>query len=119
LLLLRATVDQYNTAIARGEEDPLGKSDDFRHSLANGPYYAIDISVGNPVFKCATLTFGGLLVDEGSGQVTKTDSSVFGNLYAAGRTAVGIPSRAYVSGLSLGDCIFLGRRAGRHIADKR
>jgi len=37
-------------------------------------------------------------------------------LYAAGRTAVGICSNSYVSGLSLADCVFSGRRAGRHIA---
>ena len=37
-------------------------------------------------------------------------------LYAAGRNAVGICSNSYVSGLSLSDCIFSGRRAGRHAA---
>lgn len=33
-------------------------------------------------------------------------------LYAAGRAAVGICSNSYVSGLSLADCVFSGRRAG-------
>jgi 3-oxo-5alpha-steroid 4-dehydrogenase len=37
-------------------------------------------------------------------------------LYAAGRTAVGICSNSYVSGLSLADCVFSGRRAGEHAA---
>jgi 3-oxo-5alpha-steroid 4-dehydrogenase len=37
-------------------------------------------------------------------------------LYAAGRSAVGLCSRSYVSGLSLADCVFSGRRAGRHAA---
>jgi 3-oxo-5alpha-steroid 4-dehydrogenase len=37
-------------------------------------------------------------------------------LYAAGRTAVGICSNSYVSGLSLADCVFSGRRAGRSAA---
>jgi succinate dehydrogenase/fumarate reductase flavoprotein subunit len=37
-------------------------------------------------------------------------------LYAAGRNAVGLCSRSYVSGLSLADCVFSGRRAGRHAA---
>ena len=36
-------------------------------------------------------------------------------LYAAGRTAAGC-SRSYVSGLSLADCVFSGRRAARHAA---
>ena len=35
---------------------------------------------------------------------------------AAGRTAVGICSNLYVSGLSVADCIFSGRRAGRSAA---
>jgi 3-oxo-5alpha-steroid 4-dehydrogenase len=34
-------------------------------------------------------------------------------LYAAGRAAIGIPSHLYISGLSLADCVFSGRRAGR------
>ena len=33
-------------------------------------------------------------------------------LYAAGRTAIGIASNRYVSGLSLADCLWSGRRAG-------
>ena len=35
-------------------------------------------------------------------------------LYAAGRTAIGLPSKLYVSGLSAADCVFSGRRAARH-----
>jgi 3-oxo-5alpha-steroid 4-dehydrogenase len=35
-------------------------------------------------------------------------------LYAAGRAAVGIASNRYVSGLSIADCLWSGRRAGRH-----
>ena len=37
-------------------------------------------------------------------------------LYAAGRCAAGVASNYYVSGLSLADCLFAGRRAGRHAA---
>ena len=33
-------------------------------------------------------------------------------LYAAGRNAVGVCSRQYVSGLSIADCVYSGRRAG-------
>ena len=36
-------------------------------------------------------------------------------LYAAGRTAVGICSNIYVSGLSIADCIFSGRRIGQNL----
>ena len=34
----------------------------------------------------------------------------------AGRTAIGIPSHLYISGLSLADCVFSGRRAGESVA---
>lgn len=37
-------------------------------------------------------------------------------LYAAGRNAVGMCSNGYVSGLSLADCVFSGKRAGEHAA---
>lgn len=44
--------------------------------------------------------------------------AVLPGLYAAGRNAVGICSNSYVSGLSLADCVFSGRRAGRHAATR-
>ena len=62
------------------------------------------------------LTLGGLVVDEDTGQVRRADGSVIDGLYAAGRSAVGVCSNSYVSGLSLADCVFSGRRAGRHAA---
>ena len=57
--------------------------------------------------------------DAETGQVITADGGLFKNLHAAGRTAVGLSSRSYVSGLSLADCIFSGRRAGRHIAESK
>jgi 3-oxo-5alpha-steroid 4-dehydrogenase len=48
--------------------------------------------------------------------VRREDGSTIAGLYAAGRTAVGICSNSYVSGLSLADCVFSGRRAGAHAA---
>jgi 3-oxo-5alpha-steroid 4-dehydrogenase len=62
------------------------------------------------------VTFGGLVVDEETGLVKRADDTAIQGLYAAGRTAVGIASGSYVSGLSLADCVFSGRRAGRHAA---
>jgi succinate dehydrogenase/fumarate reductase flavoprotein subunit len=53
------------------------------------------------------LTLGGLMVTEETGVP---------GLYAAGRSAAGLCSRSYVSGLSLADRVFSGRRAGRHAA---
>jgi 3-oxo-5alpha-steroid 4-dehydrogenase len=62
------------------------------------------------------LTLGGLVVAEDTGQVRRADGTVVPGLYAAGRTVVGLCSRSYVSGLSLADCVFSGRRAGRSAA---
>jgi len=59
------------------------------------------------------LTLGGLVVAEATGQVLRADDTAIDGLYAAGRSAVGICSNSYVSGLSLADCVFSGRRAGR------
>ena len=58
---------------------------------------------------------GGLLVDEETGQVLANDGGTVPGLYAAGRNAVGICSHYYVSGLSLGDCVFSGLRAAEAI----
>lgn len=113
---LRASLDAANAA-ARGErDDPFGKSADMRHDTSRGPFYALDISIGSPTFPLATLTLGGLTLDERNGQVLDTSGQPIAGLFAAGRTAVGLPSSRYVSGLSLADCVFSGRRAGRAVA---
>ncbi|MGY2487360.1 FAD-binding protein [Cupriavidus sp. CP313] len=112
---LRATVDAYNAA-ARGEiPDPAGKSAPMCASLENGPWLAIDISANSRVFPCPAITLGGLSVEESSGRVLAAAGTPIPGLYAVGRTAVGIASNHYVSGLSLADCIWSGRNAGRHL----
>lgn len=112
------TVASYNRA-ARGEaEDPWGKSASDMQGLLTPPYSAIDVSLGARLFPCPTLTLGGLAIDEESGQVAHIDGGVIPGLYAAGRSAVGVCSGNYVSGLSISDCIFSGRRAARHAAQK-
>lgn len=114
--LLREAVAA-NNAAARGEApDPFGKSRDGRQVLETGPFQACDISVGNPVFPLGALTLGGLRVDELSGAVLDEAMAPVCGLYAAGRAAVGIPSHLYISGLSLADCVFSGRRAGQSAA---
>jgi len=108
---LRHTVDAYNAA-ARGEAaDALGKSAAMLAPL-EGPLYAIDISMDSKLFPCPVITLGGLRVDEGSGAVLRGDGRAINGLYAAGRAALGIASNQYVSGLSLADCVWSGRRAG-------
>ncbi|WP_439672484.1 FAD-binding protein [Cupriavidus necator] len=113
---LRATVDAYNAA-ARGEiPDPAGKSAPMCASLETGPWLAIDISANSRVFPCPAITLGGLSVEESSGRVlAAAGGAPIPGLYAVGRTAAGIASNHYVSGLSLADCIWSGRNAGRHL----
>lgn len=114
---LAATLADYNAAAAAGRPDGLGKSADLVAPLARPPYSLIDLSVRpRPAYPAPMLTLGGLAVAEDSGLVLRPDGSAIAGLYAAGRTAAGLCSSSYVSGLSLADCAFSGRRAGRHAA---
>lgn len=113
---LHTTVTDYNALAASDQPDPMGKPKDYVRALGAGPYHAINVSYDYFFVSCPSLTLGGLQVNEETGQVLKEDGSEIRGLYAAGRTAVGIPSRGYVSGLSIADCIFSGRRAARHMA---
>jgi len=113
---LKRHVAAANTA-ARGEgADAFGKSPDMRQPLEKAPFYAIDISIDQKMFPLATLTLGGLRVNEVDGHVVDAGGREIDGLFAAGRTAVGLASSRYVSGLSLADCVFSGRRAGRAAA---
>lgn len=114
---LRASVDAYNRICDAGE-DPMGKPKSQLHRIENGPFYCIDASIHSKRFPCATLTLGGLAVDEKSGLVKRDDGTLVEGLYAAGRSAVGVCTRSYVSGLSIADCVFSGRRAARHAATR-
>jgi 3-oxo-5alpha-steroid 4-dehydrogenase len=114
---LAATLDDYNKVAAAGQRDPLGKPADLLTELKTPPFSLIDLSVRpRPAYPAPMLTLGGLVVDEQTGEVRRADGGVISGLHAAGRSAVGICSHSYVSGLSLADCVFSGRRAGRHAA---
>lgn len=113
---LRASIERYDADVASGQEDMLGKSSDLRARLHTGPYYALDIAVTNRLFPCPAITLGGLRVEEASNCVIQANAQPIAGLYAAGRCAVGIASNHYVSGLSLADCLWSGRRAGAHAA---
>jgi 3-oxo-5alpha-steroid 4-dehydrogenase len=116
---LAQTVAAYNDGIHSGAGDPHHKAADMCSPVEQGPFFAIDISIKNsPAYPAAGLTLGGLRVNEESAQVLGAEDEPIEGLYAAGRTAVGICSNSYVSGLSLADCIFSGRRAGVHAATK-
>lgn len=120
---LAATLAAYNACAAStgaahpgGESaDLAGKPADLVHAQDQPPYSMIDYSIRPRLLNPApVLTLGGLVVDHATGQVLRADGTAVPGLYAAGRSAVGLCSRSYVSGLSIADCVFSGRRAGRH-----
>ncbi len=113
-----ATMEAYNQMAQNTKKDPMGKLEGFVQPVLTPPFYAIDCSLGAKGFTCPNITLGGLVVDGETGEVKKEDGAVINGLYAAGRCAVGITSRGYVSGLSIADAIFSGRRAGRHASEQ-
>ncbi len=113
---LKTSFDAANAAARKERDDPFGKSEDMRHLMDKGPFFAMDISIGSPLFPLSVLTLGGLVLDEDNGQVKDEHGQRIPGLFAAGRTAIGLPSSRYISGLSLADCVFSGRRAGRAAA---
>jgi 3-oxo-5alpha-steroid 4-dehydrogenase len=114
---LEETVAAYNEAAMGLGDDPAGKPAELVRAQDKPPFSLIDCSVRPRLaYPAPMLTLGGLVVAEGTGQVCRADGTPVPGLYAAGRTAVGLCSHSYVSGLSLADCVFSGRRAGRHAA---
>lgn len=113
--ILEQTVAEYRKIVATGV-DPLGKSSENIKPFGAGPYYAVDIGSHCVVNPTTGFSLGGLDVDERTGQALGPSGEPIPGLYAAGRTAYGIPSKFYVSGLAIADCVFSGRRAGASIA---
>jgi len=114
---LRTTISGYNAGVAN-HRDALGKSDHLLAPLSTAPFYALDISANSKTFPCPAITLGGLRVSETSGGVLRDNGEEIAGLYAAGRAAVGIASNGYVSGLSIADCLWSGRRAGKQAASR-
>ena len=86
----------------------------YLRPVSGPPYTAYDLSVDRaftPVH-----TFGGLHTTT-EGRVLNGFGEAIPGLFAAGRTTAGLPTAPYIaSGLSMGDCTFFGRRAGRAAA---
>ena len=114
-----SAVAAYSSAASSGRPDPLGKGDASRRSFDKGPYFAIALAHKVPTNPITSLSMGGLKVAERTGAVVDRDGAPIEGLYAAGRSAVGIPSNNYVSGLSLADCVWSGRRAARSISERQ
>jgi succinate dehydrogenase/fumarate reductase flavoprotein subunit len=112
---LEHTIAYYNEHAARGEDPLFHKAAEWLKPI-EPPYAALDCTPGSgaiyPYF-----TLGGLDTLP-TGEVLTMDKQIISGLYAAGRTACGVPRTAagYASGLSVGDATFFGRVAGRRMA---
>ena len=111
-------VEAYNRIASGKEADPFHKTQDDTGMINTAPFYAINIGLKAKLFPCPSLTLGGLVVNEKTGQVLSESKKPIAGLYAAGRNAIGVASWNYVSGLSIADGIYSGRRAARAIANK-
>ncbi len=108
---LVATVNYYNAMAAKGEDPLFHKSADWLQPFGQPPYALMLFDL--EALKPPVFTLGGLDTLP-SGEVLNSDREPIPGLFAAGRTAAGIPRNAqgYASGMSVGDATFFGRRAG-------
>lgn len=112
---LQQTVAYYNEHAARGEDPLFHKAAAWLAPIDTPPYALVDYSLG--VLRPAVFTLGGLDTLP-TGEVLTPEREVVPGLFAAGRTACGIPrsSAGYASGMSVADATFTGRQAGRRVA---
>jgi 3-oxo-5alpha-steroid 4-dehydrogenase len=106
---LAATVAAYNAGAERGEDPAWHKEPRWLVPLRQ-PLGAVDLRVDRDAIY-APFTLGGLHTD-GDGRVLDRAGEPVDGLFAAGRTTAGLAADGYVSGISLGDGSFFGRRAG-------
>lgn len=107
--VLQATVEVYNRHAKDGADPVLGKKTQWVKPIGT-PLAAYDLRNRTGGF-----TLGGLRTDLDS-RVMHVSGEPIPGLFAAGRCTSGISAGGYVSGASLGDGSFYGRRAGRAAA---
>jgi len=110
------TIAEHNERARAGEADPFGKVQELVLPIRKGPLFAVNMSIDNRFAPAQSFTMGGLDLEETTGHVRRSDGGAILGLFAAGRTGVGLCSGGYVSGLSIADTVFGGRRAGRAAA---
>jgi len=105
----------HNQHAAKGLDPLFHKGAKWLKPLDEPPFAALACHLGHAFYPYFTL--GGLHVRP-TGEVLTPDREVVPGLYAAGRTCCGLPRSAefYSSGMSLADCTFFGRLAGRSAA---
>ena len=111
-----ATTMAFYNAHAREGRDPLfDKKPPILTPLDQGPFVALELNFATSYFSFFTL--GGLRTSTDGEVLARTGVPVPG-LFAAGRCTSGLPAwgHGYSSGMSLADCTFFGRQAGRRAA---
>jgi 3-oxo-5alpha-steroid 4-dehydrogenase len=118
---LQAAVATYNRHAEQGEDPYFHKNRRWLRPL-RAPFAAIDPRQGffggeggAEGSGVSGFTLGGLRTTT-DGSVLDVSGNVIAGLYAAGRASSGIHGEGYISGTSLGDGSFFGRRAGRAAA---
>ncbi len=122
---LKATVDRWNTMMAKGADedfqrgvrfydqylgDPFKKPNPTLGPIDKGPYYAVDVIAGD------VSTYGGIVTDVNS-RVVKADGSVIEGLYATGVSTASPMGRVYPgAGASVGPSMCFGWIAAKHAA---
>jgi 3-oxo-5alpha-steroid 4-dehydrogenase len=109
---LSATMAFYNAHAREGRDPLFGKRLPILTPLDQAPFVALELNFQSSYFSFFTL--GGLRTSV-DGEVLDRAGQPVAGLYAAGRCTSGLPAwgHGYSSGLSLADCTFFGRRAGR------
>lgn len=112
---LSATMEVYNRHAREGRDPLFDKRPPILTPLDQGPYVALELNFFSSYFSFFTL--GGLKTST-DGEVLDRAGSAIPGLFAAGRCTSGLPAwgHGYSSGLSLADCTFFGRQAGRKAA---
>lgn len=108
-------METFNHHAAEGQDPYFHKSAEWLRPLSEPPFAALSYCKDD--IDGHAFTLGGLAAKP-SGEVLDADNKPIVGLYAAGRTACGLPrwGEGYSSGLSLGDSTFFGRQAGRAAA---
>ncbi|TXS96136.1 FAD-dependent oxidoreductase [Parahaliea maris] len=112
---LQHTVEYYNRYAAEGVDPLFHKSPTWLAPLIEPPFALVDYSL--PLLQPACFTLGGLDTLP-TGEVLNAEREPIPGLFAAGRTACGIPrtGAGYASGMSVADATLFGRKAGRQAA---
>jgi succinate dehydrogenase/fumarate reductase flavoprotein subunit len=112
---LSATMDFYNRHAREGRDPLFDKRAPILTPLDQGPFVALELNFETSYFSFFTL--GGLRTST-DGEVLDRAGAAIPGLYAAGRCTSGLPAwgHGYSSGMSLADCTFFGRQAGRKAA---